>query len=497
MKHSRLRALGRNVPSIAAVGAMFVFLSVVITLRSLPIADTVQFGGDEGAELMKALLVHRGYTLYNPIWSDQPPLYTFLLDALFSWFGEAAFWPRMLSILATGVCGVVLFRLTLLCGGGLLGGVVSCLLLLGSPICVELGVSAMQEVAMLALSLVSSYLALGTRCNEYHRIRLLAAGCLMGAALGIKFTALLWFVAAVAALVAWHHRTGTSRNLIAAHLCCYVGSALGVAFVILLTLGHGTLTQMVSDHYVFARALPGFASQPKDFHFDERLVLLQPDLYLIAALGLVWLLTRGPQNVGDWFCLMSLVVQATFAVFYRPWWDFYLTGLSAPLILIGAGVVGKIATAATKSAQQVSEWRARLARTACLLAFLVLLGALNLNRLSNALIENETRAKLKSSDVILALQRHLPKGKWLFTQEPIFAFHVGLLVPPDYAVVSKKRVWSGQDPIQLAQTVVDRYKPGWLLIEHDYLQVLRRQIARGQYERVWTDHARSLYIRGQ
>jgi hypothetical protein len=174
-----------------------------------------------------------------------------------------------------------------------------------------------------------------------------------------------------------------------------------------------------------------------------------------------------------------------------------LTGLSAPLIVIGTGAVGKTATAATKSARQVCDWQARLARTVCRSAFLVLLGALNLNRLSNALIENEARAKLRSSDVTLSLQRHLSKGNWLFTQDPIFAFHLGLLVPPDYAVVSKKRVWSGEDPIQLAQTVVDRYEPGWLLIEHDYLQVLRRQIARGHYERVWTDQARSLYIRSQ
>lgn len=401
MNYSKLRALGRSVPSIAAVGTMFVFLSVVITLRSLPIADTVQFGGDEGAELMKALLVHRGYILYNPIWSDQPPLYTFLLDVLFSCFGEAVFWPRMLSILATGVCGVVLFRFTLLCGGGLLGGVVSCLLLLGNPMWVELGVSAMQEVPMLALSLASSYLALSTKNNEYHRNRLLAAGALMGAALGIKFTAVLWFVAAVAALVVWHRRIGTSRDLIAIHLSCYVGSALGVAFVVLLALGHGTVAQMVRNHCVFAHVLPGFATQPKDFHFEERLVGLQPDLFLTAACGLLWLLMRGPQNVGDWFCLMSLIVQGVFAMFYRPWWDFYLIGSSVPLILIGAVAVGRFAAAVVNSGRQVCDWRARFARAVCLVAVLVFLSALNLTRLSNTLIENETRATVGSSDVIL------------------------------------------------------------------------------------------------
>lgn len=70
-------------------------------------------------------------------------------------------------------------------------------------------------------------------------------------------------------------------------------------------------------------------------------------------------------------------------------------------------------------------------------------------------------------------------------------------MPPEYAVVSKKRVWSGEDPVQLAQTVVERYKPALLLIQHDYLQILNEQIARGKYERIWSDRARSLYVKGQ
>jgi hypothetical protein len=34
---------------------------------------------DEGGNLMKAVLVAKGFHLYSEIWSDQPPILTFLL----------------------------------------------------------------------------------------------------------------------------------------------------------------------------------------------------------------------------------------------------------------------------------------------------------------------------------------------------------------------------------------------------------------------------------
>jgi 4-amino-4-deoxy-L-arabinose transferase-like glycosyltransferase len=71
---------------------------VVFVLYAAPMASGFQFGSDEGYELMKALLVSRGYALYGDIWNDQPPLHTLVLATMFRWLGPEALWGRLLSL---------------------------------------------------------------------------------------------------------------------------------------------------------------------------------------------------------------------------------------------------------------------------------------------------------------------------------------------------------------------------------------------------------------
>ncbi len=53
-----------------------------------PYADPRDWDYDEGINLMKVLLVDRGYALYTDIWSDQPPLLTAMLSWWFKPFGS-------------------------------------------------------------------------------------------------------------------------------------------------------------------------------------------------------------------------------------------------------------------------------------------------------------------------------------------------------------------------------------------------------------------------
>jgi 4-amino-4-deoxy-L-arabinose transferase-like glycosyltransferase len=48
-----------------------------------PFREKIQYDKDEGVNLMKAMLVDDGYRLYDDIWSDQPPLFTYMLVGLF------------------------------------------------------------------------------------------------------------------------------------------------------------------------------------------------------------------------------------------------------------------------------------------------------------------------------------------------------------------------------------------------------------------------------
>ena len=60
---------------------------IVLMFVYFPFRDRFEFDLDEGLNAMKALLVARGYPLYSQVWSDQPPLLTYLLAACFRVFG--------------------------------------------------------------------------------------------------------------------------------------------------------------------------------------------------------------------------------------------------------------------------------------------------------------------------------------------------------------------------------------------------------------------------
>lgn len=64
------------------------FFLVVFVLLKTPFLREFQFDNDEGINLMKALLFERGFSLYDEIWSDQPPVFTVLLAWWFKIFGD-------------------------------------------------------------------------------------------------------------------------------------------------------------------------------------------------------------------------------------------------------------------------------------------------------------------------------------------------------------------------------------------------------------------------
>ena len=66
----------------------FPLVFVLIVVSFYPAREKFEIGSDEGINLMKAMLVQRGYSLYGDIWSDQPPLFTHLLSAVMRTFGN-------------------------------------------------------------------------------------------------------------------------------------------------------------------------------------------------------------------------------------------------------------------------------------------------------------------------------------------------------------------------------------------------------------------------
>ncbi len=84
-------------------------------------------------------------------------------------------------------------------------------------------------------------------------------------------------------------------------------------------------------------------------------------------------------------------------------------------------------------------------------------------RLMAELIYIRHLPQVQNCALIAEMRRYAPKTKWMFSQGTIYPFYVNLPVIPELAVVSNKRVWSGQLSDQQMWAIVERYNPEQLL----------------------------------
>jgi 4-amino-4-deoxy-L-arabinose transferase-like glycosyltransferase len=185
--------LERFLPGVVAL------LFCVALCALAPLGSAFQFGGDEGYELMKGLLLSRGRLLYSEIWSDQPPVHTALLAALFHFTGPSILAARLLSVAFGGLLIGSLYELARRRSGHG-AALLAAALLIPSSYFLQLAVSAMIVLPAFALGLFAVVLLdYYVESRKAHWLAL--SGLALGLGLQTKLTAGL--VVAPAAIDFW------------------------------------------------------------------------------------------------------------------------------------------------------------------------------------------------------------------------------------------------------------------------------------------------------
>ena len=133
----------------AGVALVVLLLGFFALHMSLPLADAVVIGSDEGFELAKAMLGLHGQSLYAEAWNDQPPLHTFLVVQVLKHLSPGVLGARLVTVVAAAVLLAGVFSLTYrVCGLGVAD--LTVVLLMVSPGFLELSASCMLEIPALA-----------------------------------------------------------------------------------------------------------------------------------------------------------------------------------------------------------------------------------------------------------------------------------------------------------------------------------------------------------
>jgi hypothetical protein len=446
---------------------------LVLIFSLLPLGTAFELGGDEGFELNKGFLHSKGFALYSQIWSDQPPLYTLLLSLAFRTFSPSI----LIARLTAAGFGLVLF-LTFLSlvrrRSGVVGAWCAVFLLVCSPCVLLLSVSVMKEVPSVAIALVSAALAFKS-ADRASKIQLIASGLAMAAALQVKFAAGLFIPAILTELClepGSKAESGWPRRALPVAEWLLVTAA---AFLLIGAVwGRGSALPAWQAHFV-PHPHPATEDRARDFALPTTVFLDHIECVLLAGILLVWVLkdarrnrTRPGQESGqlprlpEWpqvrFPVVLLVTVLGFHAFHRPFWMYYYLHFAVPLAWLGgAAAAGLIARA--RAAFNPTKASIPITPQAVFLILLALGFPLlrSSARLRAEIVDMRQHERVASSAVLTKIKQHAPATHWIYAEPGTYAFHAGLPVPPELAVTSRKRFWSGQITTNQIVEICRRY----------------------------------------
>ncbi len=428
-----------------------------------PLRTAYQIGGDEGFELMKALLCSKGIALYTQIWNDQPPLHTALLAALFRLFGPSAFCGRVLTV---ALASALLLSLLRLVGRreGIFPALAAGLILLASPQFLNLSMSAMVEIPAFALALFSARSAvLWTETRRTFWLCL--SGILMGLAIMTKLTAALLAPGLIIEIISARRTASCFLAIRPAlkKLALWAGTVLAVALCTTLLYSGMTFDQLLGTH--LAGSLREITRNNPGVNFSLGMLWLHFDCLLPAAVAVLMRTTDGRFSTIRlpvvWFVTALLAHE-----FNRPYWAFYYLHFAIPLSWLAAvGYEDILARALTEFKAVPSCLLARPAAWLAIFAALCAVSSLEGGwRLALNWASIHEEKSVADHQLVRIMRAYRSHTHWVYTTELLCPFYAGLKVPPELAVVSFKRVMSGRITSSDILAYLREYRPEQLLL---------------------------------
>lgn len=405
-----------------------------------------EFNPDEGTNLIKARLVREGFDLYKQIWSDQPPLFTALLSSWFGLFGSSVYSGRLL---------VLLFSILLLWGLyqniririDILTARIACLFLILSSGFPLLSISVMIGIPSLALAVLSLYCATAYACSGRKTELALSAGFMAFSLLTKFFTVFMVPIILLEIILRKNQDKKTSDRVLLPGIFWFSGVTLIYSLVIIAYFYPELrlFTEQLFKPHIAQINIPG-----ADFSVIIRSLIQDFDLTLLAIFGL---LTNLRAKKSGQILLPGLWLGMTLLFFtlHRPVWDHYYLLISIPICWLAAIFF-------TRSLRKIRDRKSLFYFPALLL--IILTAAMAPLKLLDAGFLLDLSGKGEERKVLDLIAGTQKANRWIFTDLPIYAFKGNLLVPPETAVLTVKRI----PTTELIEQVLRKYKPGSILL---------------------------------
>lgn len=471
-KHDAATAwpIAKSTDLLAHVAVPILFFAFVWSWH--PFHDVFEFDPDEGNNVIKALMLAKGHALYAEIWSDQPPLFTYLLRGWFAVAGWTVHQGRLLVLLCSSVL-LWAFYQTLRLTWGHAAAVAGAIMLAASFRYLALSVAVMLALPTLMFAMLSIY-AVARYRSRPHPGWLAASGALLAMSLFTKlFTLLAAPLIGLAVLgTAWSHRSDPDRRghwLKPVVLWC-AGVAAAGAVLFVATVPLGEFAQLVKPHL---DAEETFSAGRYEEGYDQefwKMVKGENSDYGFALLGVLGLLQVLRRRA--WFSLLPVTwsVLAYLSLWqHRPLWYHHYPLLGVPLCWTAGIAVGPVFT--REFWRSCFPWRGLRSGFAMLIALsAMVLGGMAVASLP-AKFEREREyasgyVEMTPSDeyTVAVMKQFRDRTNYVVTDRQMLAFSSGMIVPPELSVTSVKRMQSGHLTMENLIDLLEKYDPGVILL---------------------------------
>lgn len=464
---------------------------LLIMLLFFPFRERFEFDRDEGINAMKSLLIARGNSMYSDIWSDQPPFLQYLLAVWLRIFGFDIQTARtLILLLSTALLGATYKFLNQTWGTGhALAGVLFIFLLSYYN---TLSVSVMIGLPAIAFAMLA-LLALLMWHHRKHNIWMVLSAIALGISVLTKlFTGFLAPIFLIGILIDQKARQRKTKSkhipMHPALIWCLVFTIFVIG-VGLIFVGPSNINQLLETH---------LAARYTDAFIKER-----------GIFSIIWLLEE------SWPILLLALIGSIFIVLERNWPSLYLVAWAAAAFLLLAiqvpvwyhhqllitipcamlaGIAGGQAIYLIASIRHSHNFFTLPGLLS--IAAIIVLGFALIIRIPITISDfSQPDALLDREKIFLTrIANHASETQWVVTDMPMYAFWIGAPVPPPVAVISDKRLVTGNLTEDQIITAVEEYQPEQVLIGRFIFPKLN-QILDDEYRLLYSRGKISLYLR--
>jgi len=445
---------------------------------------------DEGNNVIKSLLMDRGYHLYSQIWSDQAPLFSYALQWWFDLFGWTTHAARVFMIVCSAVTLWGVYQTARLLAGHV-AGIAAVILLLLTPYYIALSVSIMLGLPALMWAVVSLW-ALTAWMQRGGNVWLVVSAVALSLSVMTKlFTGFLVPIFGAAVLIkAWRDgrgRVAPLRRIIPA--ATWSGAwLLPTAVLLLVIVRPAGFSQLIRPH---VQAQDVYAEVAETANIAWRLTGEgkpggAEDIIILGAIGLgLALLQR------RWAALIPAAWAAAAYVslaWHAPIWYHPVPLVMIPVALLAGLASGGIVPATRRrealprTAGAVGTVVLRLAAVACAISVIVGIPGEHGKYASSKQLGGMVEYAPRDRYLTAVMRQYAQRSEWVFSDRQIYAFAAGLPVPPELSVTSRKRLLTTQMSNEDIVNILQEYSPeqivmgGWrMAMTRPMLEFLREQ----------------------